>query len=351
MAVISGASAEQTQGFSGGSDTVSELSRGNGNEEGADLIGPLSWDVNLAGLVPSPLLVVPVQVGDQRVNALLDSGASMSLVEAHLVSFDGSWNNASQLPLIKGLGSSAVQPLGVVEAVVHIADLQFQCSCYVVPDGIMERPLILGCNFFKQHRMIIDAKWYRLSGPATSRTWEIYIKQSPMPTLFRDVPVYASDSVQILSTDPVLIPVNAGEFSVPERVDVYYERNVLLGDLRGMTGVLQFAQGSAAVLVERWTPGKPIKIKAGQLVGSVSTLVDVDVHVAAESVKWERAELEEYVDVTFLPEEKRGEVLDVILERSGVLSRTGDDVGCAGVTQHTIELHDYSHSSTASAVS
>ena len=136
------------------------------------------------------------------------------------------------------------------------------------------------------------------------------------------------------------MPVHTGKTSVPDHEDVYYEGTISLRDLAGIDGVLHFTQGAASVLIERINPGKPIKIKPGQLVGTVSTIVDVEINVAVESAQWTRTELEEHVDVSQLPEEQRTIVLDLILQRSGVLSRSGDDIGCAGVTQHTIELHD-----------
>ena len=113
-----------------------------------DLEASAAWEVNMAGLVPAPLLVIPVAVGEQVVEALIDSGASMSLVDESLVASLEGWREDSKLPPIKGLGACVIQPLATVDVIVHIAGIQLPCSCYVIPKGILEHPLILGCNFF-----------------------------------------------------------------------------------------------------------------------------------------------------------------------------------------------------------
>ena len=46
------------------------------------------------------------------------------------------------------------------------------------------------------------------------------------------------------------------------------------------------------------------------------------------------------MDVSQLLEEQCTVVLYLILQRSRLQSRSGNDIECVGVTQHTVELHD-----------
>ena len=111
----------------------------------------------MAGLALVPLLFVPVTVGEQAVEALVDSRAFMSLKEASLVASLKDWREDSKLPSHKGLGACVDQPLVAVEVIVHVGGIQLPCSCYVIPKCMLKQ-FTSQVQFFKQHCITIDAK-------------------------------------------------------------------------------------------------------------------------------------------------------------------------------------------------
>ena len=303
--------------------------------------------VNLARLVPQPLLFVPISVYGVTVDALVDSGASMSLIEVDLVPPDMYPLESGSDQPVKGLGANTISPLGSIVTSIIIGHVSFEGEFLVVPAGSSEHSVILGCNFFQDHRMSIDTAWNRLSAPITTGHWEIYLQTPAVHTVYRDIPVYATTSHQLSGTESVLVEVNTGTITVPDTHEFYYtswsnssSKSYLPNRLIGVEGVLQFKNSQATILLENGDMDGLVKLKAGQLLGTVSTLVDVEINSVLPSATWTIAEIQEQIDLGKLSDTQTQDALQMILDRSGVLSRSGEDIGCAGVTQHKIELHD-----------
>ena len=312
----------------------------------------LDVEIQLSSLAPSKLMTLPLTVGSTSISALVDTGATVCLIQSSLV---------GPVPLtpsscpILGLGGSKIVPLGNTLVSFRAGSLLFECECAVVSDSVLCYPVILGNNFFQQYGVVVDLPSQKLSGKISGGFWEIYlVPDAPIKTVVRAVPIYCASDTTI-DIDSGCVPFSVTGIStecISDSQDYYYDGFLdnKFKYLSGQCGILSISKGiEQLVLIHRLPGGKHphAMIKRGSLLGTLSTVVDVEPDptvsvnlVHSESDVWTPDKIQSQINLTEVDPEQSARVISMIMHQSSALSCGDHDIGCAGVTKHRIELHD-----------
>ena len=162
--------------------------------------------VNFTNLNPEELFVMPIRLTSSTELALIDTGASSSMIKSSSV--DSSWaiDHTINDP-ITGFGGSRVIPLGSVEARFQLGSVNLEGHFLVVPDHVIKHSIILGSDFFMTYNITIDFKRKQISGNTEEGQWDVIQCDDEIHTLFRNVPVYADTKVSIHMAAPALVPI------------------------------------------------------------------------------------------------------------------------------------------------
>ena len=298
---------------------------------------------------PPQLLVFPVEVESVSVGALLDTGATLSLM---------SWELSQQMPgelvphnqTVIGLGGVETECMGMCSLDIWLGPVKFNHSFLIMPDAVMNHSVILGSDFFRQHGIRIDLAASKISAEEASRSWELYLRGQQVIPVFRELPIFVSRDVSDSCEDPTFIPVQVGDrVKLNASHTLFFDGHLakpfspfVVGD----PGIIETQTGQFGVLVGRTHVGsrRTQVFKEGQLLGWVATLVDVESSEVSTFVGCAVAAgpeiVREALDVRHLEPQEQAEVLEKLQRFKRVFSQGDHDVGCAGVTQHRIELHD-----------
>ena len=307
---------------------------------------PLAVDV--VSLEPSELMVLQVKleaVGEVPVplvhcNALVDSGASASLVRSGLITDRRGVDSSGGESLI-GLGG-VVGVLGrVILALGHPGLRLSSCEFMIVPDNCINFDVILGQNFLSANKLTIDSFNFVLRQPRDPGCVEVYLARGGEPgkVVYCGIPVYASTDVVLRDDDSMSVPV---EVAVADAADCYYDGLVGKSFVSGMPGVLDVHSCSTNVLLRREpTCGrKSGSIAKGTFLGTLSSVVDVAVAGNSGGTPWSRDRICAEIPLGDLLPTEAKLVVDMLLYQRQVLSRDDDDIGRLATTTHRIVLND-----------
>ena len=315
-------------------DKQSDLERD--GEDGMDIFLGLS----------DTLMFCCVLFGRVQSRALVDTGCSCSIMSESLYR---KLNLHLEPPnkVIYGLGGKAVHPLGKAEASFMLGDIEFSHDFDVVPDHITGHSVVLGNLFFRNNRVSVDTRNSKLSGTACWGSWDVYLDESFGPCGFsnlRGVDLILSCDIEVEYASFVLVPVVLPDCVRPSAEQkLFFDGNVDSVFLVGEPGVLSTSMGGMHVLLTKIKGSySKERLKAGDIVGRVSYMVEADLPPTVQ-VNLAESSLPDSVtgaDLDHLDEDQRKEVLQMMKTCSEVFSRGDDDIGCAGVTKHKIELYD-----------
>lgn len=66
------------------------------------------------------------------------------------------WEHGTTLPYLKGFGDAVVRPLGKCRVEVKIDEAKAWVECMVVPNKVLEVPLLVGQTFTKQPHIVVE---------------------------------------------------------------------------------------------------------------------------------------------------------------------------------------------------
>ena len=332
------------------SDTEKEIVTGDSNSvvaaeseavnEGIDLVPA----INSIKLQSEPLIMLPVRANDREEMALIDTGATNNLINEITV-------RALGIPIqtescvIQGLGSSHVQTLGRVMVELNIEGLgTIETVFDVVPRSSIRYSMLLGLQFLKKQRISVDMEKRLLirQYPDGSRVI-IYVAKGNKIEQVRheNIPVYAVEDVLIEKEKPAIsVAIGLGMecCRLFEDDELYFEGLDRENKARGLDGIVEFKESAVKVLMCNETSKDQVKVRAGDKVGKVSTLVEL-IPDEEELRDWSVAELKENVELGEQLNEKEKEIVySMLMETQGVMSKSENDIGTALVHPHTIEL-------------
>lgn len=299
------------------------------------------------------LLVFPASVHGETATALLDSGASCCLVKQSLVQRCG----LQVVPCsrnMRGLGKASVGAFGSCDVDLRMGLITFKVKCMVLPDDAIRHPVILGCSFFTANSSSIDISDARLTGADYWGSWELYLIDNIIHTVFRAILVSAASSYTVGWGQPSLISIRLpGCVSLDSELELYFDGKLDSPYLAGQPGIVTFSDRVPApsIMVQK-VSGKWSRevLHCDRSVAKLTTLVELEPPPEVEVASPPEVEValanEIYIDLlsginlSHLSTDKQTEVKELLTQHMAAISMGDHDVGQAGVTRHKIELYD-----------
>ena len=121
-------------------------------------------EINNIDLLPSDLIMVPVRVGVVNTEALVDSGASISLISSD-IAVKLPHNIETQEQFVSGLGGRRVKCTGSISVSMALHGISLKdITLLVVPSGVINHSVVLGTDWLKDNALILDPMRNRISG-------------------------------------------------------------------------------------------------------------------------------------------------------------------------------------------
>ena len=330
-----------TDGLTGSPELVGEECPLEGVED--------AYDINLSQLMPASLVTIPVTVGEVEYSALIDTGSNASIIQQSLIGGGAVMHGTEKI--IAGLGSDQGKPLGCTEVLLKLGGLKMvSASFLVVPDQAVKYPIILGASFFKVNNITINLNSRRVAGIAEEGAWKIYLptKEEPLRVVVRQVPIFAAQTVILDKSHQQLVPATVASYFtwIPNKntADYYYDGQVdprMKGKVVGKEGVLRLEDDFQVLLSQSFEGDRGQEIiHKGEMIGTVSTIVDIGMGSVDEG-SLEHSTIDAAVTLDHLSDEQAARVKAMLYLRVEVFSRGDQDFCQAQLTQHKIELHDY----------
>ena len=178
---------------------------------------------------PAKLLIITVNIDGIEAQALIDSGATNSLVKSGLVRNDVS-PNCTNHNYILGLGNNKLRVKGQTDIKFSWIGTEFKISALIVDPNDIEVDIILGADFLKDSEVCVNMKCRRISfsEPDKSKTLVYFDESNKVTKVIRErVPVYSKSAVNLRVTDFVEIPVDIKKPAVIDNKQteelIYYE--------------------------------------------------------------------------------------------------------------------------------
>jgi len=304
----------------------------------------LELDLYLARLSPAEVLVPYVEINGRKYKALIDTGASENLMKEETVRKLNLDIDDSKLITIKGLGDNKFSTKGTVKTDFSLFNYRFKDSMFNVLETRDDKyDIILGENFLKKNGFIINVnrRQIALSNKDGSRT-NFYLKDdNELQTVIHErIPVYASEEVSLAKeVKPICVNFALSKFDVEKERKMLYYYGENKDGVEGLEGVLSEEQEENYVLLN--SKGvKKSKVKAGDLVGYVSTVVELDEEEEESEVLWTLEEMKQFVNVGDRnSEHEKHLIYEMLKDTQDVFGKNGE-VGRAHVEPHRIELTD-----------
>ena len=296
-------------------------------------------DSDINCLMPSELMYVSVDYRGSKMQALIDSGCSTSVIQHSSVK--DLIQPLDRCRVLRGLDQIQVEPLGQVQIKFSILDRQFESKFIVVPDSTIRTPIILGNNFFFENDAELDIGMNRMSGGSDGGLWDLYLIQDDQRFIYREIPVLLDQELKLRPGETALVDarINTARLRGTQNLeDMYYEAVVGTKDIAGVSGRLDVVEGRTKVLLSRGftTKGDFRVLQKGCKIGTLATFVDV---MAVEDVDPSKSDLDD-IDLSYMEGTQADEVRALLREHRDIISTGEMDIGCAGVTRHRIELYD-----------
>jgi len=301
---------------------------------------------NVAYLLrPAELMVVELKVGNNKYPALIDSGATHSLVRFDVLRNTGIDVYSGNDTAIAGLGGNVIRTIGVTNMPVHLCNFEFDLKASVVEDKNIMYPIILGEDFLRRNKFSVNLARRRVSF--------VYVDGSINRMYFND----NSEAVRITSENVPVYTTNKAsvrpgkDIKIPVKVNFHYNTGTSGSDLlfyegsdkvESINGIMKNSgSGEYYVLINNSTK-KTAKVNSNECVGRMSTVVNVEDESADDSEgEWTINRLKEEISIGHkLSEHEKKRVYEMLRSSTKALSKNDADIGRARVDPHVIELTD-----------
>ena len=228
-------------------------------------------------LMPSHLMITTIEYEDNKLEALLDSGCSSSVIKESCVRGE---IEPLRSKVIRGIDNIQIQPVGQVNLKFYIHEMEFEAKFIVVPDASIRYSAILGNNFFGEEKVVLDLTNHRISGGARGGRWDFYTDLPGRGFLHRGIPVVLTEDVKIKPGETTLVNARIDSTGMRRDLslgDMFFEPSSELRDIQGIPGEIDVREGQLKVLLSREFVSKPqVKVlHKNTQVGTLATFVDV----------------------------------------------------------------------------
>ena len=150
-------------------------------------------------LAPARLLIVKVRMNNLDLNALIDSGATTSLIRSKYIS-DTINPGSHQKQSVFGLGGTKVEVKGEVSETISIFNEDFKAKFLVVDPNDIDYDIIIGVDFLKRHKFKINLAQRKIIVTRhDDAIMNVYLDEFNKITkiMMEKVPVYCSEKTNL----------------------------------------------------------------------------------------------------------------------------------------------------------
>ena len=300
-------------------------------------------------------LIVPIQVSGVESDALIDTGATTSMVSSKwLEGIEIGWQAKQPEQAVLGFGANNILPVvGQVELKLKLCSVAMKPQTFLVVNVEQSNRIafILAEDFLRVNQMTVDVGNNKLSQRVSSGTVDMYIdRDSEFTTVYRGVacavvePCVVTDHeftlVKVQVASEVAIQVsNESTADVPEESLFLFEPSVTRFKSLSLPGFIDPNHPVVLVAAREDT----LRLKAGDILGTISTAVIAEEPepVLEASVATNSSETQQPITLADHLTKAEKEIVRTLLEEQReVFSHADEDVGQLGLTQHRIELLD-----------
>lgn len=311
-------------------------------------------------------LIIPIEMAGLSTLALIDSGAAESMVHYQWLQQHNIPYEILEKRIIYGFGkNNAVEVAGSMKLQVQINNFKSSPVDFLVltSDHPITVPFVLAVNYMEVNRLCVSMQAGMLRQLLPSgAVIEYYpsIGEHRCRVICRNVPCHASESVTVFPGEHVRLSVQVPDLQMTNLAHYGLEQDHLLffdeiaakRKFQVFSGVMSETE-SLHVLVAA-VGGQPILIKAGEMMGTVSTLIiadpgqGVDVQVAnlpGVTEELGNTESKSFIvdDVELgnhLSSKQKEKVIDMLRSHCEAFSCGDMDIGKLGFIEHRIVLWD-----------
>ena len=290
-------------------------------------------------LCPGELMTVKVEVNGRELVALIDSGASNTLIKSCFVG-----EGRSKYPdrSMKGIGGNPVKIVDEKCLEVKMFGMSFEWKMLVVNDDI-GYDIILGYDFMKANKFKVNMKRRILSVVRPDEAIVKFYLNSKFQLdkiMVERVPVYCKENVKVKLNTLTKVPVEyeclRTESGESNQIMFYEGVN---NQVESVDGVMA-NDGEGFVFVEKVS--KRRCIKKGQILGYVCSMMESgeEEDLTEPNDEWSESKIEKEVKLgDQLSEGQKQEVRLLLHKVKEALSKGDHDIGTASVEPHRMEVN------------
>jgi hypothetical protein len=284
-----------------------------------------------------------ININSKEVVTLIDTGAARSLIAESLVKSLNvvvEFNNIS----LDVVGQSSVPCVGSCILPVIISGVPMSNHEFLVyPDhNCANNSIILGVDFLITNKLEVCIKERKLvKHLQKNSSIDIYFDESGeiIGRNIKNLICYANSDVKIPPNTILPVMVKVSDFVDETQVFCYDDELLdpkLSGKVQGVSGICKLHELS--VLVSTATDS--VKIRKGQVLGSVSSLLEIPEEDITQTTTWTAESIRHVIKLKLLTDSEQQKVYEMVQTCAGVLSTGDNDIGHAAVTKHKIKLYD-----------
>ena len=317
----------------------------NSDDTNSEVTDNSSEGDKLLNIEPVDLIMIPVDVEEIRSSALIDSGATLSFVNLTIAKKAKAKVNQREKKLVTGYGNKSKQTLGSCELKISILGISTISKFHIMHDDDLRYEVIFGVDFLKGNKMSLELSTQQIRmqiGDQSFISATMVDKDRINNFTIVNAPVYSDQNISLSKNTTKFIEVNYGVVPIMDHQLHYIEGSHRNENVDSYSGILE--PQLKRVLLGNSKCNKTIKIKKGDIVGCISSMVVTDDHDQEESENWTMGRLtnEIKIDNTEITAEQKQEIYQMLLNIDSALSCGDGDIGKAKVAPHHIELHNYS---------
>ena len=295
-------------------------------------------------LAPAEVMKINTKVNGKEIKALLDSGATMSLIKRNFVKNMKFKNVGNKSKYVSSLGNSKIEIEGIIDLPIQIYGVDMIVECFIVADEDIGNDMILGIDFLKKNKFSINMKQRRISLTSNDKSkLTIHLNESNEITKVwkENIPVYAMKNVKLKPNEMSKIPVtfdcyNVNFVNVSNSSDVLFFEGANL-KCETLDGVMNEKSEDMCVLSTSLND-KDYKVKAGEILGYIGNIVTIEENLP-ENTAWNEEKLAKEIKIgKELNDVQSKRVLDMLFKVKDVLSEGDNDIGTAKVVPHKIVM-------------
>ena len=247
--------------------------------------------------------------------------------------------NKDDRKTVIGYADKSTETLGSIKVDISLLGINKNTKLQIVKEQDIKYNLILGLDYLKQNRIIIDLALDKITmNLGMEGKISAIVKNNQVQDIkHENIPVYSSENIKITKSHKVKIPINFGDIPLIQDQSYFIEGDCESNYLKSYEGVIDYNEPE--IIVENENTKKAKKIKIGERIGTISSLTTIEVD-EKEMSKWTMKNIKEQINIEHpeINNNDRNRVFEMLMLANKALSIGDSDIGKADVQPHHIEL-------------